>query len=64
MQYIESLKKYCDSLVSEIVTLTYFMRGSIQYENVMMLSKYEREKISDFLKERFEIESKKTHPIY
>jgi hypothetical protein len=40
------------------------MRGSMSYTEVMNMSYAERQLISDFLDERFKIESKNPHPVY
>jgi hypothetical protein len=51
-------------LMSHIVQLVYFMRGSIQYKDMYEMSKVERDAINDFIEGRLELETKKTYPIY
>lgn len=52
------------NLITNIVQLVYFMRGSIQYKDMMDMSLVEREAVSDFISTRLEQESKKQHPQY
>jgi hypothetical protein len=51
-------------IIKSIVQLVYFMRGSIQYNDMMNMSFVEREIISNFIEERLENESKKMYPCY
>lgn len=51
-------------LLKEIVALVYYMRGSVQYEDMIMRTPVERELISEFINERFEQEKKNPHPVY
>lgn len=58
------LRRESRQVIKTILQLVYFMRGSIQYSDMLLLSHAEREMIDDFIKERLESESKKVHPIY
>jgi len=51
-------------LVKEIISLVYYMRGAIQYDDMMNRSRAERRLIGDFITERLEAESKRPNPIY
>lgn len=51
-------------LLKEIISLVYYMRGSIQYEDMIMRTPVERELIHDFIDERFEQEKKNPYPVY
>lgn len=51
-------------LLTNIVQLVYFMRGSIQYQDMFEMTMVERDAVSDFIEKRLEIESKKNYPIY
>lgn len=51
-------------LLRSIVQLVYFMRGSIQYNDMLNMSLVERETVNDFIQERLETESKKMYPNY
>ncbi len=44
--------------------MTYFMRGSLSYTEMMHMSYAERQMVSDFLEERFKDEAKNPHPVY
>lgn len=50
--------------IDSAISLAYFMRGCIQYADVLMLSFYERSAISRFIESRFEAEKEKMYPIY
>lgn len=52
------------SILKEAVELTYFMRGSIQYEESLNLTFVERETMTKFLNEHIKRETKKVNPIY
>ena len=62
-RYIDRLKRESQAIVDELISLSYFMRNN-SYDSLMFKSKYERERMHEFLKGRFEIESKRQHPIY
>lgn len=51
-------------LISSVIHLVYFMRGSVQYKDMMNLTLFEREAMSEFIDKRIEIESKHSHPVY
>lgn len=51
-------------IIKDIISLVYFMRGSIQYEDMLLRTPIERELISEFISERIEIESTHPHPVY
>lgn len=40
------------------------MRGSVQYKDMMNLTLFERESISEFVEKRIEAEAKKMYPVY
>ena len=58
------MRKETRDLIKEIVQLVYFMRGSIQYDDMMMMTPGEREIVGDFIKSRLEQESAKMYPVY
>lgn len=51
-------------LVDAIISIVYYMRGAISYEEMMRRTPGERERISAFLDKRFEAEKKNPHPVY
>lgn len=53
-----------EGIVSGIVQLVYFMRGAIQYRDMMDMSLVERMAVSRFIERHLEHESKKMHPQY
>lgn len=60
----QELHSASKSLLEECVSLAYFMRGGIQYEDLMWRSPVERQVMASFIEDRLKSESKKTHPIY
>lgn len=59
-----SLTKGSEALIRSVIELVYFMRGAMQYDDMMWRTPFERDLISRFLEERLEKESKKDFPIY
>lgn len=51
-------------LIKGVIQLVYFMRGAIQYQEMMQMSYIEREMVGDFIEKRLEDESKKMNPVY
>lgn len=51
-------------LVKSFISLVYFMRGAITYDQMMWRTFAERVLIKEFLDERFEEEKKNPHPVY
>jgi hypothetical protein len=51
-------------LVDAIISIVYYMRGAISYEEMMRRTPGERERFSSFLDKRFEQEKKNPHPVY
>jgi hypothetical protein len=63
--YVYQLSKETSGIIEEVIELTYYMRGSIQYSDMMMLSVPERTAVNDFIDKRFEAELKKpSYAIY
>lgn len=52
------------AVIRQLIQLTYFMRGGIQYHDTFSLSPFERQEMFNFIDERLEAESKKMMPIY
>ncbi|MGV7235352.1 MAG: hypothetical protein ACQ9ET_03750 [Nitrosomonadaceae bacterium] len=51
--------------VKSIGELAYYMRGSLQYDHIMMrMSRGERDVIESFLSKRLEQEAKSPNPVY
>jgi len=58
------LKGSSAKLIENVIELVYFMRGSIQYDDMMYRTPGERDLISDFIERRLKVESKREHPNY
>lgn len=52
-------------IIDHVIQLTYFSRGSIQYDYILKNMCFaERQMLGDFINKRMEIESKSPHPVY
>lgn len=51
-------------LLEDVIQLVYFMRGSIQYKDMMNMTMVERQAVSEFIEKRLELEAKKMYPVY
>lgn len=52
-------------IIENIIEISYFMRGSMKYEDILLRMSYaERDLTEQFLKKRLEGEAKKPHPVY
>ena len=60
----KGLERDTDILLQNVIELCYFMRGGISYESMMMRTPGERQRISDFVRKRLDMESKKMYPNY
>lgn len=53
-----------ENIIENVISLVYFMRGAIQYSDMMLMSHVEKQAISNFIKQRLEMEKDKMYPIY
>lgn len=61
----ENLQDQAEGLIDSIIEMSYFMRGSMSYESILLTMSYaERQLVSEFLKRRLETESKSPRPVY
>ena len=51
-------------LLDSIVSLCYFMRGAVPYEEMLRTTPGERDRMDSFINKRLEKESKKLNPNY
>lgn len=58
------MEKVRRSTLDAVIQLVYFMRGSIQYREMLSMSYLERQMVSEFIEKRLENESEKMYPIY
>ena len=61
---IARMQKESRELLKSMLSLSYFMRGAITYDDMFWRTYAERELIKDFLDDRFEIEKNNPHPVY
>jgi len=51
-------------IIKDVIQLVYFMRGSIQYNDMLNRTYAERQMIGDFVEERLTVEGKRSNPVY
>ena len=59
-----ALRRESERLIDSILTLIYFMRGSLSYSEAMNMSYAERELVGKFIEKRLEVEKKNPYPVY
>lgn len=61
----QGLKSASSQLLDQIISITWFMRGGLDYEYAFNLTPLERERMSDFVEDRMSrMENGKMVPIY
>ncbi len=63
-KFYSSAQAETKQLIYSIVSLVYFMRGSLSYSEAMNMCSAERQVVHDFLKDRFEQEKNNPYPVY
>ena len=64
-EMLKNLQNEVELLVENIIDMSYFMRGSMSYESILLTMSYaERQLVAKFLKKRLEQESKSPRPVY
>ena len=58
------LRAEAKRLVREAVELAWFMRGSLQYHNIMDMTPLERDVVKDFIKDHMENVKDHSFPVY
>lgn len=51
-------------ILENIIQLVYFMRGAIQYHDMLNMSQIERQAVAMFLEKRLDAEKEKMYPNY
>lgn len=64
MQMFTDFRSDVSNMITSVIQLVYFMRGSISYQDMMNLSFAERTLINEFVSQRLEQESKRLNPVY
>lgn len=58
------LAREVDMLIQSSIELSYWMRGAIPYESMLLRTPGERQRIADFIQKHLKAEGKKTFPNY
>jgi len=61
---VGQMRNEARALVEHVVELVYFMRGSIQYDDMMCRTPAEREVIAEFVDKMIEIQKKLPSPSF
>ena len=61
---IERLKREARAIVHNCIELAYFMRGAVQYHDMLLTTPAERQIFSDFIEGRLESQKKSPFPVY
>lgn len=64
VRMFNQLNREVRELIEHVVELVYFMRGSIQYEDMMWRTPAEREVIEEFVEKMIEIQKKLPTPTF
>ena len=64
LNYFDQLEKESKAIKEEVLKLCWYMRGSISYNEGMMLSPDERTMISDIVKDNLETTKKSGLPFF
>ncbi len=58
------MRRGVNRMVKELVEITYFMRGGLQYDLAFDLTPGERDIISEFIQARLKSEQERPNPVY
>jgi len=64
VSFIEEMEQSAKAIKNEILTLCWFMRGSISYDDAMMLSPEDRDIIGKIVKGNIETTKKSGMPFF
>ena len=59
-----TLTNEIDNIISSVIELCWFMRGSIGYEEMMRRTPGERQRVSEFISKRLEKLKDVQYPVY
>lgn len=61
---IKRLNREVKGIVQSCIELSYFMRGAIQYHDMLLTTPGERDMIGDFITKRLDSQKKSMSPVY
>lgn len=61
---ILGLQNDAKNLIDSIISLVYYMRGAVPYEEMLRRTPGERDRFNIFLEKRFEVEKNNPNPVY
>jgi hypothetical protein len=51
-------------IIKSLVELAWYMRGGVQYKDLLLTTSYERQIMQEFISHRMESQGKLLHPVY
>jgi len=63
-KYVRSLEISAERTVESVISITYYMRGAITYEECMRRTPGEREAMVKFIQKRLESQKGSMNPVY
>jgi hypothetical protein len=64
MKLLDGYEKYCNDVKASALGLSWYMRGGVSYEDVLNMSKTEREAISVIIENNLETTKKSQMPFF
>lgn len=61
---LDTMEKQSKAFKDDIIRICWYMRGSISYDDAMLLNRQERESISKLIKENLETTQKTKMPFF
>lgn len=64
LEYVDSLERQSKALKEEVLRLCWYMRGSLTYDDAMLLSNTDKEIITKIVKDNLETTKKTQLPFF
>ena len=61
---IEQMEEYCNAVKQNCLHLSWYMRGSVSYEDVLNMSDTERKQLNDIIESNMEVTKKSGLPFF
>ena len=63
-KYFGSLDRSTEMIIENAISLTYYMRGGISYDDMLQRTPGERAAIAEFIEKRLEAQKGSMNPVY
>lgn len=64
MKFVEGMEREAKLIRQEALKMTWYMRGGVQYADVLNMSRDERDAINDIIKENLDTTKKTQMPFF